>query len=227
MSAEKKCPNCGEVLPGGAKFCMSCGTRMPTAPVESREAKPEKPKKNKRSFFSRIIIILAAAVVGYSISSSACMFGHKWTLASCSAPMTCSRCGITQGTKLGHNWVNGTDTIPTMCVNCGDMQPLDRPKSGEVFIGKGKSLGSTFRAINTSSLDCYIIMKDASYNEVYSFYVRANEEKYVPVPAGDFYIYIAQGSEWYGPDNGFDSGIPIRDSELLDFNNLWYTYTIN
>lgn len=153
--------------------------------------------------------------------------GHKWKNATCNAPKTCTVCGKTEGGKLSHSWTEATSSAPATCRNCGETKPMDRPKTGDVFVGKGKSLGSTFRAINESGKDYYIMLKDENYNEVYSFYIRANEEKHVPVPSGKFYVYTCKGSEWYGVDKCFGAGKPtLDDGDLLDFNTYWWTYTL-
>lgn len=153
--------------------------------------------------------------------------GHKWKNATCSSPKICSICKKTEGQPLEHSWSPATDIDPQTCVNCGLMQPLPRPRTGEVFEGKNKSLSSTLLTKNETELDAYIILKDAQSTVVYSFYIRANEKKYVPVPSGEFYLYLSQGTEWFGPENYFGEGTkPYRDSNLMDFNTYWWTYTL-
>ena len=59
--------------------------------------------------------------------------GHDWVDASCEAPKTCSRCGLTEGAALGHNYQPEV-TAPTCteegytthtCTRCGDSYVTD------------------------------------------------------------------------------------------------------
>ncbi|MBR3875147.1 MAG: hypothetical protein IKJ25_00020, partial [Clostridia bacterium] len=49
------------------------------------------------------------------------MVAHTWTLATCTAPKTCSVCKATEGEALGHHWKPATCTDPKTCQreNCG------------------------------------------------------------------------------------------------------------
>ena len=49
------------------------------------------------------------------------MIAHSWTLATCTAPKTCSVCKATEGEALGHHWKPATCTDPKTCQreNCG------------------------------------------------------------------------------------------------------------
>lgn len=56
--------------------------------------------------------------------------GHNFTAATCTAPATCTRCGVTNGSALGHSYAGGR------CKNCGDTNgPL---KPGEAALFKNK-----------------------------------------------------------------------------------------
>lgn len=48
--------------------------------------------------------------------------GHRWLDATCTAPETCSVCGETQGEALGHNWRDAACTTPSICNICGETQ---------------------------------------------------------------------------------------------------------
>lgn len=39
---------------------------------------------------------------------------HSWKAATCTAPKTCTKCGVTEGNALGHTYENGS------CKNCGE-----------------------------------------------------------------------------------------------------------
>ncbi|MBE6958384.1 MAG: hypothetical protein E7447_04450 [Ruminococcaceae bacterium] len=43
---------------------------------------------------------------------------HSWRAATCTAPMTCSKCGATSGSALGHTWVAATCLSPKTCSVC-------------------------------------------------------------------------------------------------------------
>lgn len=44
---------------------------------------------------------------------------HSWKTATCTAPQTCTKCGVTQGNAAGHSWSNATCTAPKTCSKCG------------------------------------------------------------------------------------------------------------
>ena len=46
--------------------------------------------------------------------------GHKWVEATCTTPKTCSVCNMTEGNITGHTWVNATCTVPKKCSICGE-----------------------------------------------------------------------------------------------------------
>jgi hypothetical protein len=58
---------------------------------------------------------------------------HEWAEATCSAPKTCSLCGITEGETLAHSWVEATYEAPKTCSVCGatEGEPLEKPKYTE------------------------------------------------------------------------------------------------
>jgi len=45
--------------------------------------------------------------------------GHKYSEATCTAPATCSECGITEGSKLPHQYGEATCTKAATCTVCG------------------------------------------------------------------------------------------------------------
>jgi len=45
--------------------------------------------------------------------------GHKWDAATCEKPKTCSACGETEGEALGHKWDAATCEKPKTCSVCG------------------------------------------------------------------------------------------------------------
>lgn len=153
--------------------------------------------------------------------------GHKWVAATCYEPQFCEECGVTEGRALDHEWSEATDTTPRQCQNCKTMEPLPTPASGEVFVGKGKSCKSSLTIRSSTTSSCYIKLKDASGNDVYSFFVRAGETVKAPVPGGNFYVYFAYGTDWYGPEYVFGPETTYaKDDELSDFNTYAWEYTL-
>lgn len=55
--------------------------------------------KNKKILYGVIISVAVLLVVGSIIFFSTVCF-HKWTEATCTAPVTCSKCGMTEGEPL-------------------------------------------------------------------------------------------------------------------------------
>ena len=45
--------------------------------------------------------------------------GHDWADADCDTPKTCSVCGETEGEALGHDWVDADCDTPKTCNTCG------------------------------------------------------------------------------------------------------------
>ena len=152
--------------------------------------------------------------------------GHLLEEATCTEPSICSRCGETVGDPLGHSWTEQTDTTPRMCTRCGEMEPMPMPENGQVFIGSNLPKESEL-TIETSDRAAYIKLKDASGNDVFSFFVRANQTATAGVPAGQYYAYFAYGNEWYGPEYYFGDNTSFsKDDEMLDFSQYTFTYTL-
>ena len=78
--------------------------------------------KRKSLIISLMIFTLA--------SLTACGHEHAFSDATCTVPMTCSECGITEGEALGHTWVEATCDTAMTCSMCG--------------ITEGEALGHTW-----------------------------------------------------------------------------------
>lgn len=79
--------------------------------------------KKKIIVISSIVVILITSII--LVLTFVCF--HSWKDATCNAPMTCEKCGETQGEALVHEWIEATCTEPKHCVLCGLSQgdPLD------------------------------------------------------------------------------------------------------
>ena len=119
-----KCNSCGENISMDAKFCSNCGEQIDIGKEDSTQKEPE---------------------TGCS---------HIWDDATCSAPKTCQKCGLTEGTFGDHNWKNATCTTPKTCLICNtaegtvahkwDDATCAKPKTcSECRITEGDALGHT------------------------------------------------------------------------------------
>lgn len=74
--------------------------------------------KNLSYYFSALALIFLL---------SGCCISHDWQAATCTNPMTCSKCGEIQGEPLGHTWQEATCTSPKTCSVCGETEgkPLE------------------------------------------------------------------------------------------------------
>lgn len=152
---------------------------------------------------------------------------HIWEDANCTMASVCSVCGKEKGDPLGHSWNEPKANETKKCLRCGHMAPLTRPTNGEVLIGKGSRLESTIQVVNESDEDCFFILKNESFETLYGFYIHAGTSKHVAVPSGQLYVYLSRGTDWYGVEKYFGEGTePVRDSDLLDFDEYWWIYTI-
>ena len=155
---------------------------------------------------------------------------HNWKVATCSEPKQCADCGkLSENiSTLDHKWITITDSKPRKCVACGEIEPMALPKNGTIFIGKDLKRESQLTIKCTSDESCYVKMKNSVGNDVFAFFVRAGSEVTLDVPTGHFYVYFAQGKEWYGTEIlfGDETTTYSKDDDLLDFENYSYTYTL-
>ena len=80
-----------------------------------------------------IIISIAEGQLDEEHKTECETLGHLWVDATCTVPMTCSRCKKTNGTALGHDWGNPTCTTPRSCCVCFEVDPNSKPL-GHSFI---------------------------------------------------------------------------------------------
>lgn len=64
----------------------------------------------------RISLMLLAALI--VVLFTACSCEHEWKNATCTEPVTCSKCGVTAGDALGHKWIEANCTTPKTCSAC-------------------------------------------------------------------------------------------------------------
>lgn len=67
---------------------------------------------NKRLVIGLLAVVMMMALTG-------CCMSHEWNEATCTAPMTCAKCGETEGEVLAHTWVEATCAEAKHCEVCG------------------------------------------------------------------------------------------------------------
>ena len=202
----------------------------------------------------KITAIILGCILICSMLSGCCII-HDWQSATCEKPETCSKCGETKGTAIGHNWTipnatctedklcttcgkieahatghnwtEATEATPRICTNCKEMEPMDLPANGQVFIGKDEYCSSMLTIRSSTTNSCYIKLKDSSGKDVYSFFVRAGETVNAPVPGGYYYVYFAYGDDWYGTEYVFGPETTYaKDDEICDFFSYTWEYSL-
>lgn len=133
------CKKCGTQLTDGAFFCPKCGNPVAqpgqAAPnvgySQSGQAAPnafygnsmpQKGNKKAIGIIAGIVGLIVVAVVLISVFLTGCYLGHDWQEADCTIPMTCAKCGKTEGEALGHEWQDATCTEAKNCSVCGETE---------------------------------------------------------------------------------------------------------
>jgi len=107
------------------------------------------------------------------------------------------------------------------------LTPENEPESGTVLYGEEVYDGSELTINTSSDSACLIKLKDSEFNEVLSFYVRANDTVTVAVPREYLYVYFASGTTWYGEEYLFGEKTSYSmDDEISDFYNYTSEYTL-
>ncbi len=79
--------------------------------------------KNRLSLIFLFVLLGVTLILGFtgcdvegSITDAECE--HVFSDAVCTAPMTCSKCGLEKGEASGHKWSEATCSAPKRCANC-------------------------------------------------------------------------------------------------------------
>ena len=67
-----------------------------------------------------IIVFSLGLFLFLFINNSVCF--HEWDEATCFAPSTCKKCGLTEGELIAHEWIGATCTSAEICSICGQTQ---------------------------------------------------------------------------------------------------------
>ena len=104
---------------------------------------------------------------------------------------------------------------------------LPLPQSGHIFVGANAERDSQLTIHSSTSESYYIKLKDTNNVTYFAFFVRPNSTVTVSVPEGQFYVYFASGTEWYGTKDLFGPNtVYSKDSTLLNFSYYTYEYTL-
>lgn len=132
------CRFCGKNIPDDSQFCAHCGKALTLLPAEEFYD-PTAQEKAEKTVTSVAVMnkaaenperkrwIVMSACLFFMISITAALLAtkvlcfHQWQDATCTAPMTCSRCADTKGQSLKHNNIPATCTDPATCTSCGEM----------------------------------------------------------------------------------------------------------
>lgn len=153
--------------------------------------------------------------------------GHDARKATCTSPARCARCKMTWGKPKEHDWIEETFTTPKTCEDCGAITPMTQPESGTVYIDAKKYYGSSLTFEAAASYNTYVKLKSEDGSDILSFYARAGQSTKVRVPTGKYYLYMAHGYDWYGPELAFGADtVYEKEEQIFDFYTYTWTYTM-
>lgn len=76
-------------------------------------------KQKRRKIMQKQFALLLTLILLINVALTGCLpCQHEWIDASCTAPLTCSKCGEVAGSPLGHNWTNADCVNPKTCSRC-------------------------------------------------------------------------------------------------------------
>ncbi len=110
--------------------------------------------------------------------------GHDYRPATCTEPETCARCGFTRGLALGHDFLPATCTAPETCARCGKTQgePLGHLFTEATYQNAATCLRCGFVEGEAVAADC--AARDLTYMEVgkpYPYTTASYEDRDVDV----------------------------------------------
>ncbi len=97
---------------------------------------------------------------------------HKWKNATCDAPKTCSKCGVTEGEAAGHKWKAGNCEAPKTCTVCGATdgdQPVHKYKKGLCSCGAREWGYGAWSYMKVEDKTLYVTTLDFDKEECSSF----------------------------------------------------------
>ena len=108
------------------------------------------------------------------------------------------------------------------------MEPMTPPESGTIYIEANKYCGSSLTFVAAADYNTYVKLKSEDGSDVISFFAAAGQTTKVNVPTGNYYLYMAHGYDWYGPELVFGTDtVYEKEEQVFDFYNYTWTYTID
>lgn len=182
-------------------------------------------------------ILLICCTIFAALMMTGCCLQHDWEEATCKDPMTCSKCGKTQGESLDHEWVDATCTDPKTCELCGKK--------------KGDALGHDWEmATCTEPMTCKVCgaTDGEAYGHSWSTPYSCTDERYCYVcgesdgvtgdhywmdatcqePETCYYCGATQGEvaghDWQGTDYVWcwNCGESLPDNQYVSYDLSWY-----
>ena len=165
------------------------------APLPAYDAKKFAPGKKNRN--GNIGWILAASLIGGTICAALFIFYFIFSLM-----LTFSPSVYEEEFESPESFVNPGGEYEAGAVE-------DIPSSGSYWNYSGEEMLAPFLvAAPEGEVYYYVLLVDAFTGEdVAAFFVWPGETEEIGVPIGDYLVYFAYGSEWYGEDElfGFDT----------------------
>lgn len=112
--------------------------------------------------------------------------------------------------------------------NEGNLISVAEPMSGDVLMGVGGVQDMSQLTVEASGgASCMVKIKTTSGITKLAFYVRAGETATIGVPKGNYYVYFATGSTWYGLKDLFgEDTVYFKDAEIRDFIKYTWEYEL-
>ena len=110
LTEGKHCSVCRKILVAQETVAAKGHTEVIDQAVEPTCMKPGKTEGKHCSVCNEILVAQTEIPAK----------GHTWTVASCTAPKTCSVCSATDGNPLGHDWSDWTVTTEATCTAKGE-----------------------------------------------------------------------------------------------------------
>lgn len=232
------CRNCGAELPEGSAFCPSCGNAVADN-MPKNDYVPANAEYQRNDFVPSNDNFQSPDVSQVSYDYG--MPSGSYTSQPVQPPRKKSKAPIIVIAVLaalalifvivGNLGDSGTGTSSDIDDDIDiaepsfTLSPVIAPANGTILSGvEGTDSELT---VNADSQDCVVKLKDASGNEVLSFYVRAYSSVTVGVPGQYLYTYFASGDTWYGEEYLFGEETSYSmDDEGTDFAEYTSEYSL-
>lgn len=184
--------------------------------------------------------VLIVVIVAMMLVLAGCCLSHDWKPASCVAPVTCSKCGETEGEALAHIWKDATCTDPKTCNRCAETMgealghkwkdatctdaqtctvcaevngsPLDH-KKGEWVVTKEPNAG----AAGVQVCYCTVCNEVVEQKDYFHPYFKMSFDEFMETHNS---TYLSQGWSIRKVDTGFSYFMNGKDTAIIFHDNL-------